>query len=154
MFGGEEEKGGRPSSAPLSSVTRPTWETKCTNCGKITKVPFEPDPKRPVYCEDCLKVKRQQQGDGGTPRREEGREEGPLKSIQVLPPQPQGRNLRSEPVVRSVQAKPMSLADLPKENQEARDARPLPPRPPGEKTKADRDGLKAALEEALGEKKE
>jgi CxxC-x17-CxxC domain-containing protein len=29
-------------------------ETVCWNCGKKTKVPFEPDGERPVYCEDCL----------------------------------------------------------------------------------------------------
>lgn len=28
--------------------------TVCWNCGKKTKVPFEPDGERPVYCDDCL----------------------------------------------------------------------------------------------------
>jgi len=27
----------------------------CTNCGNVTQVKFKPDPKRPVYCKDCLK---------------------------------------------------------------------------------------------------
>jgi CxxC-x17-CxxC domain-containing protein len=27
----------------------------CTNCGNPTEVKFKPDPKRPVYCKDCLK---------------------------------------------------------------------------------------------------
>ncbi len=27
----------------------------CSNCGTSTKLRFEPDPRRPVYCQDCLK---------------------------------------------------------------------------------------------------
>lgn len=35
------------------------YEATCSVCGKETKVPFEPDPTRPVYCKDCLeKVKK------------------------------------------------------------------------------------------------
>ncbi|MEK7464221.1 MAG: CxxC-x17-CxxC domain-containing protein [Patescibacteria group bacterium] len=26
----------------------------CSNCGKTTEVPFEPEPGRPVYCKECL----------------------------------------------------------------------------------------------------
>ncbi len=33
-------------------------EVTCSNCGKTTHVPFEPQPGRPVYCQECLaKVK-------------------------------------------------------------------------------------------------
>jgi len=45
--------------APLPAVAGPTWEAKCSNCGKMTRVPFKPDPKRPVYCRDCLKTKEE-----------------------------------------------------------------------------------------------
>ncbi|MDP3963480.1 MAG: type IV secretion system DNA-binding domain-containing protein [bacterium] len=31
------------------------FEARCTSCGKSIKVPFEPDPRRPVYCPNCLK---------------------------------------------------------------------------------------------------
>jgi CxxC-x17-CxxC domain-containing protein len=35
------------------------YETRCSACGKTAKVPFEPQPGRPVYCKDCLeKIKR------------------------------------------------------------------------------------------------
>ncbi len=33
----------------------------CSECGKVTYVPFEPDGVRPVYCKDCLKKKRKEQ---------------------------------------------------------------------------------------------
>jgi CxxC-x17-CxxC domain-containing protein len=30
------------------------YEVICSSCGKMTTVPFEPQPGRPVYCQDCL----------------------------------------------------------------------------------------------------
>ncbi len=31
------------------------YEAQCQRCGKWTKVPFKPDPSRPIYCKSCLK---------------------------------------------------------------------------------------------------
>ncbi len=31
----------------------------CTHCGKNVKVPFKPDPSRPIYCKDCFAKKQQ-----------------------------------------------------------------------------------------------
>ncbi len=31
------------------------YEAVCSSCGKMTTLPFEPTPGRPVYCRDCLK---------------------------------------------------------------------------------------------------
>jgi len=31
------------------------YDAQCSNCGKRVKVPFLPDPSRPVYCKSCLK---------------------------------------------------------------------------------------------------
>ncbi|HOS88012.1 MAG TPA: type IV secretion system DNA-binding domain-containing protein [Candidatus Paceibacterota bacterium] len=31
------------------------YDIECYNCGRKIKVPFKPDPKRPVYCKPCLK---------------------------------------------------------------------------------------------------
>lgn len=31
----------------------------CANCRRNTKVPFKPDPSRPVYCKDCFAKKQQ-----------------------------------------------------------------------------------------------
>ncbi|HDJ30401.1 MAG TPA: hypothetical protein ENF31_00310 [bacterium] len=39
-----------------SSVTIPVlYDARCFACGKQIKVPFQPDPNRPVYCKSCLK---------------------------------------------------------------------------------------------------
>lgn len=46
------------------------YETTCWHCGKKTKVPFEPDGIRPVYCKDCL----------------EKRDEGKIKEEPKFPP--------------------------------------------------------------------
>ena len=37
------------------------FDVKCTSCGKDTKVPFEPDNKRPVFCKECLEQSREKQ---------------------------------------------------------------------------------------------
>ena len=31
------------------------WEAICSHCGKKIIVPFQPDPDRPVYCDECFK---------------------------------------------------------------------------------------------------
>ena len=31
----------------------------CSNCGKLTEVPFVPTGSRPVYCQDCFQTARQ-----------------------------------------------------------------------------------------------
>jgi len=42
--------------APTPPLPKPTlYDVQCSVCKKWTKVPFEPDPNRPVYCESCLK---------------------------------------------------------------------------------------------------
>ncbi len=42
--------------APMQVVAgKNLWNAVCIICQKITKVPFEPDIKRPIYCETCLK---------------------------------------------------------------------------------------------------
>jgi CxxC-x17-CxxC domain-containing protein len=55
------------------------YDAKCSSCGKMTKVVFPPDPKRPVYCKNCLKKTRE-----GIPARE--------------PALPLSQAVRSEPV--------------------------------------------------------
>jgi CxxC-x17-CxxC domain-containing protein len=29
-------------------------EVQCSACGTLTRVPFQPTAKRPVYCDDCF----------------------------------------------------------------------------------------------------
>jgi CxxC-x17-CxxC domain-containing protein len=33
-------------------------EVVCSNCGKLTQVPFVPTGSRPVYCQDCFQTVR------------------------------------------------------------------------------------------------
>jgi CxxC-x17-CxxC domain-containing protein len=33
-------------------------EIKCTDCGKVTTVPFKPTAGKPVYCRECLSKHR------------------------------------------------------------------------------------------------
>ena len=41
----------------IKAVEAPTppvlYDAKCIVCGKMVKVPFKPDPKRPIYCKSC-----------------------------------------------------------------------------------------------------
>ncbi|MEK9183376.1 MAG: CxxC-x17-CxxC domain-containing protein, partial [Patescibacteria group bacterium] len=32
------------------------YPATCSNCGKPTDAPFEPDSSRPVYCPECYKI--------------------------------------------------------------------------------------------------
>jgi CxxC-x17-CxxC domain-containing protein len=36
-------------------IPPPLYDAQCSNCNKWVKVPFKPDPNRPVYCKSCLK---------------------------------------------------------------------------------------------------
>ncbi|MBC7085339.1 MAG: hypothetical protein H5T43_03075 [Methanomethylovorans sp.] len=49
------------SGSDRGSFTRENRElhnATCADCGNETKVPFIPDPNRPVYCRDCLPAHR------------------------------------------------------------------------------------------------
>jgi CxxC-x17-CxxC domain-containing protein len=37
------------------------FETKCTDCGKSTTVPFKPTQGKPVYCKPCFSKHNQKQ---------------------------------------------------------------------------------------------
>ncbi len=47
-----------------SKPAKPLYDAVCSSCGNSTQVPFEPDPKRKVYCKDCLPgiIKAKQEG--------------------------------------------------------------------------------------------
>ena len=55
---GEQKK--KPKKHPFDAI--------CAACGTETSVPFDPDPTRPVYCEDCYaKYKNQKQSSAVQP---------------------------------------------------------------------------------------
>jgi len=43
------------ASAPPAGVNQKMYEIVCSMCGKQTKVIFEPEPGRKIYCKTCLK---------------------------------------------------------------------------------------------------
>jgi len=53
----------KPLSATKSSTPdqpgRVMHDVICSNCGKLTEVPFVPTGSRPVYCQDCFQTVRQ-----------------------------------------------------------------------------------------------
>ncbi|PIR06262.1 MAG: hypothetical protein COV55_04465 [Candidatus Komeilibacteria bacterium CG11_big_fil_rev_8_21_14_0_20_36_20] len=46
----------KTTPAPYKEVT--LNKATCTYCGKKTEVKFKPDPSRPIYCKDCLKLSK------------------------------------------------------------------------------------------------
>jgi len=51
------ERGGSRSNG--YGAPRQMFSVTCAQCGKDTKVPFEPTSGRPVYCSDCYSKVRQ-----------------------------------------------------------------------------------------------
>jgi len=42
-----------PLQGPLPSAGPTLYDAKCSSCGKWTKVVFQPDGRKPVYCKSC-----------------------------------------------------------------------------------------------------
>ena len=42
------------SAKSADSESKQMFDAICVNCNKEIKVPFKPDPTRPVYCKDCF----------------------------------------------------------------------------------------------------
>ncbi len=50
-----------------SATERTEYFARCEVCGENIKVPFKPDPNRPVYCKDCLGEAQRLKGEGVIP---------------------------------------------------------------------------------------
>ena len=75
-----QPSGSQNNSRPSDSTK--LYNVKCSNCGKDTKVIFEPVAGRPVYCKSCLKKLKAGEiapASGGAPGRMTGSEEGERK---------------------------------------------------------------------------
>jgi len=50
-----ENLGSSDIVTPIPAPAPTLYDAQCSKCGKLIKVPFKPDPNRPVYCKSCLK---------------------------------------------------------------------------------------------------
>lgn len=50
--------GGDSRGAYGGSREREMFPAVCAQCGKETKVPFQPRTEKPVYCSDCFRAQR------------------------------------------------------------------------------------------------
>ena len=59
----------RPERREEPKASGILFAAKCASCGSETKVPFKPDPSRPVYCKNCLSELKKKKRDGLTEHR-------------------------------------------------------------------------------------
>jgi len=97
------------------------YDAQCERCKKEIKVPFKPEPGRPVYCKSCLKKSEKEKQ--GEEKKEEEKEVKPLTLEELL--------LKS----------PISFASKKKKKKEEKK----------KKAEVDRKKLKETLEESLKE---
>jgi CxxC-x17-CxxC domain-containing protein len=57
-------KAARPERREETRAGGILFDAKCASCGNQTKVPFKPDPSRPVYCKDCLSELKKKKREG------------------------------------------------------------------------------------------
>jgi CxxC-x17-CxxC domain-containing protein len=129
------------TAEPQIQANQPTlFDARCAMCGKDTKVTFQPDGKRPVYCKTCLKKKQKES-------------EGMPKS------EPLPRTTKEvDPEKKSVTESQKTFASLPTislEDIEKKEAVPFAPskkenqKPEKKRKEVDLAGLKAAINVSL-----
>ncbi len=105
------------------------YEARCQKCGKWTKVPFKPDPTRPVYCKSCLKENTEKRLNGSATPTRPAEEKIKTFSLEDL--------LLKKPISFSAQGKRGS-----REDKEAAGRK---------KKEVDKEELKEALRESLND---
>lgn len=75
---------------------KPKFDAKCSACGQEFKIGFDPDPSKPVYCDDCFKQIKAE-------KRNKDADVKPAKMVML-----------DEPVVKeeALKIKPASLSDI------------------------------------------
>ncbi len=97
--------------SPLAQAGGPVlYDARCSMCGKDTKVVFQPDGKRPVYCKACRKKLQQQQEESSPPP-------------SVMPFSPSRRNNLEKPRPRR---KEVNLGELKKVLEESLEKKETP----------------------------
>ena len=123
----EVPKDSYQSNAPRSSDSTKLYDVKCSNCGKDTKVVFEPVAGRSVYCRSCLKkIHPVKSAEGGVSP--EAKQFNRVKAGQQQKPQAglDGDGEKSEGVA--------ALRDLGIEFGPSQSSRKAPPPPESQKT--------------------
>lgn len=89
---GEASAGDARRASAEASTSQRMWDVTCTICQKPTKVPFAPDGKRPVYCQDCLKQLREAERAAASSASARPAEQKPISLTEAfkrsVPPQP------------------------------------------------------------------
>ena len=86
----------RAPAFTLPQSTATLYDAQCLNCKKAIKVPFEPDPSRPIYCKSCLKKV----------------EKGEIISQKSELPNPVAPSLNKKEIIEKPKRKEISLEDL------------------------------------------
>ncbi|MBM5789467.1 hypothetical protein FJZ23_00020 [Candidatus Parcubacteria bacterium] len=99
------------------AAKKPKFEYNCTRCNKEMVLPVELDRSRPIYCEECIEIVREERKHGkgkkpegggrGLPPAREGNTEEKSRGSQTPP-----AKTRTEIVERPVAEKPVSLQTL------------------------------------------
>ena len=73
----------KPRQSAPSYDDRPQFSAICARCGVETTTVFEPDGIRPVFCKECLSIKRQEKKEDLENRKQQKTEE--LKKVETVP---------------------------------------------------------------------
>jgi len=136
--------GGNPNGPRVGSDGTTLYNAKCDKCGKDTKIVFEPDGSRPVYCKKCRKKMQDEagttvkssNGNGSVPKEEKPQEKAEALSLAEAfkkYPSPQKEPVRHTP---------------------APSARPQAPSAPRTRKEVDVHGLRDLLHDALAGEEE
>lgn len=60
----EGEVPGMPAKAPPKKKSKPLYDYDCSRCAKHMRIPVELDRNRPIYCEDCIEIVREERKSG------------------------------------------------------------------------------------------
>lgn len=103
----------------MKDSKKPKFEYQCSRCGAQIVLPVELDRSRPIYCDDCIKIVREEKKTGKKIPVNKERVVGDREHATVLlPPKPS----EGKTVEKAIVAEPVSLASL-------TPVRPLPPLP-------------------------
>ncbi len=111
-----ESRAGAETAAEFAKPKRPLYDAICSKCGQKTQVIFQPDGKRPVFCQTCLEKIR-----AGEPA-------GPLRQIvseaKTFPPKPPVREFEKPTISLNALKKPGSAVSpaKPTDNKKPRKA--------------------------------